>query len=176
MDNKNYEIIITSEQVVNKCKELAEWINKTFKKSSQFLIVGILKGALQFLFELTKYITIPYEIDYLSISSFKGEKKVLQKPEILLNLDIDYKGYDVLIVDEIIDTGLSLEVIINKMKLNNPKSINVMSFLKKNNHKPIIEPNIYGFSVEPNFYIGFGLDYKFKLRSLPYIAILKNNL
>jgi len=179
--HKNVEkIIISHEEIVKKSKEIANWINNHYLFDDFPILVGILKGCIPFFAELIKHITIDHEIDYMVVSSYHGSTK--QKDVILLTLDLssNIENRDVLIVEDIVDSGKSIEMVYNSLLKRNPKSLNIVALLlkeKKENLSIRNKVSKYGFLLkEDEFLVGFGLDYQQKMRNLPYFGVLKKEL
>ncbi|MBN4083805.1 hypoxanthine phosphoribosyltransferase [Mycoplasma sp. CSL10137] len=167
------KILFDEEFVNNKIKEVAKWVNQTYKDSENLIIVALLKGSIPFLAELIKHVNVDHEIDFITASSYSGHHASSGSVKIIMDLAQDIKGKDVLIVEDIIDSGITLDKI-KKMLLNRePKTFKIATLMDKpQNRKVNLEADCYGFAVPNEFLVGFGLDYQEKFRNLPYIGIL----
>lgn len=155
-------------------KELGKEINSYYKNESEIIILSILKGSFIFVADLIREIKIPCKIDFLISNSYSG-KKSLGKVKIQKDISIDIKNKKVLILEDIIDTGLSLNFIIKELYKKNPSSIEICTLLlKKQKHKFESKIRFTGFEIKDEFVIGFGLDYNENFRNLDHIGILGN--
>ena len=172
MDNDVLEVLLTREQIKEICERLGEQITKDYK-GKKLLLVSVLRGAVVFMADIMREIKLPCEIDFMSISSYKGANStgVVQFKK---DLDINPEGYDILIVEDILDTGLSLKYIVEILKTKNANSVKICTFLDKpENRKTDIVADYVGATVPNAFVVGYGLDYNEKYRNLPYLGILK---
>ena len=168
------ETIISKEKLKRKVKNLATQISKDYKDRNPIL-VGILKGSFVFLADLIREIKIPHEIDFISVASYGSRKRASGVVRLLKDLSINIEGKDVIIVEDIIDSGLTLNYIRNNLQTRNPKSLEVVALLNKKKRRKVKIPLKYvGFSIPNNFVVGYGLDYDEQYRNLPYIAKLKD--
>ncbi len=168
------ETIISKEKLKRKVKNLATQISKDYKDRNPIL-VGILKGSFVFLADLIREIKIPHEIDFISVASYGSRKRASGVVRLLKDLSINIEGKDVIIVEDIIDSGLTLNYIRNNFLTRNPKSLEVVALLNKKKRRKVKIPLKYvGFSIPNNFVVGYGLDYDEQYRNLPYIAKLKD--
>ena len=173
MQNKYISKVLFSQQEIEqKCKELANWINVKYKKTKDLVIVGLLKGSLPFIAQLIKNINILHSLDFMIVSSYNGKEKRTSNVKIVLDLKKDIQDKDVLIVEDIVDSGITLKKIVSNLKQRKPKSINTLVLLdKKEARVNDFEPDKYGFVCENEFLIGFGLDYNEKFRNYPFIGV-----
>ncbi|MEN3013550.1 MAG: hypoxanthine phosphoribosyltransferase [Endomicrobiia bacterium] len=168
----NLNILITEEEIKNKVTELAKNISKDYK-GKNLLIVGILKGSSIFLSDLIRKLTINCEIDFVALRSYNS-KKPDSFIQVILDLYKSPAGKDVLIVDDILDTGRTLEFLKKNLLARNTKSVKIcvlLNKIKKRNSK--IKADYKGFDIPDKFVVGYGLDFKEKYRNLPYIATIK---
>ncbi|MDO5040960.1 MAG: hypoxanthine phosphoribosyltransferase [Peptoniphilus sp.] len=164
------EVIYTAEDLDNKCSELAERISADY--DGEIVVVGILKGAMPFMIDLVRKIKAPVIIDFMDVKSYDGTTTT-GEVRILKDLSVKVEGKDVLIVEDIIDTGLTLSYLIEVLKSRGAKSLNVCTLLTKPaRRKKDINVKYVGFEIEDNFVIGYGMDYNEYYRNLPYIGIL----
>ena len=140
------------------------------------ILTGVLKGALFFLADLAREISVPVEIEYMSVASYGKTTRSSGVVRILKDLDRDISGADVLLVEDIVDTGLTLDYLLRILEPRRPRSLKVCSLLEKPSRRRVDVPIDYvGFSIPDEFVVGYGLDYDQKYRNLPYIAALMNS-
>ena len=165
------EILYTQEQITEKCKELAKRISEDYQGKS-LLLVGLLKGSVPFLAELSKYIELDVFFDYMDVSSYEGAHS--RSITIKKDIDQDVKGLELLLVEDILDTGKTLSTVKAMFLEKGAQTVEIVTLLdKKEGRKVPIEAKYVGFDVPNEFIIGFGLDYNEKYRNLPYVGILK---
>lgn len=173
MLNDIAEILLTKEQLAEKEAELGAKISKDYE-GKNLLMVGILKGSVVFMSDLLKQVTIPTQIDFMSVSSYGNGVKTTGVVKIIKDLDIDLQGFDVLIVEDILDSGLTLHYIIDLLKSRNPKSVKICTLLDKPySRKAEVNSDYKGFDIPDKFVVGYGLDYAEKYRNLPFVGVLK---
>lgn len=173
LDNDVAEILITEEQIKARTRELGRQISKDYE-GQDLLLVCVLKGAVTFLADLMRQITIPHAIDFMAISSYGAGTESSGIVRILKDLDTNIEGRNVLIVEDIIDTGRTLHYITENLKTRRPKSLRICTLLTKPSRREIEIPLDYvGFEIPNKFVIGYGLDFAEIYRSLPYIGVLK---
>ena len=163
-------VMISEEEIANKIQELAKKIENDYK-GEQLLVVGILKGASVFVSDLIRKINLDVNIDFMSVSSYGNGTETSGTVRILKDLDVDIAGKNVLIVEDIIDTGLTLSNLVKELQIRNPKSLKLCTLLDKPERRI---SNIYvdyvGFVIEDKFIVGYGIDWAEKYRNLPYIG------
>ncbi|MBC7232994.1 MAG: hypoxanthine phosphoribosyltransferase [Chloroflexi bacterium] len=173
LDDDVAEILITEEQIKARTRELGQQISKDYE-GQDLLLVCVLKGAVTFLADLMREITIPHAIDFMAISSYGAGTESSGIVRILKDLDTNIEGRNVLIVEDIIDTGRTLHYITENLKTRRPKSLRICTLLTKPARREIDIPLDYvGFEIPNKFVIGYGLDFAEIYRSLPYIGVLK---
>lgn len=171
-NNEISEILITEEEIKNKITELGKKISKDYK-GKNLILVGILRGAVIFMADLARKISIPMVFDFIAISSYGAETKSSGVVRILKDLDANIKGKDVLIVEDIVDTGLTLDYLLRMLKSRKPSSIKVCTFLTKTARRKVnIKVDYSGFDIPNKFVVGYGLDYAGKFRNVPYVFTL----
>ena len=165
------EILYTQEEIVEKCKELAKQMTNDYN-DKEVILVGLLKGSVPFLAELSKYIELDVTFDYMDVSSYEGvESRTIT---IKKDLDQDVKGKDILLVEDILDTGKTLTTVKAMLEERGANSDEIVTMLdKKEGRTYPIEAKYVGFEIPNAFVIGFGLDFNEKYRQLPYVGILK---
>ncbi len=169
------KILFSQEQLEKRISELSVWVNETYKDEKEpLIVVGLLKGALPFMMQLIKGFEIDCILDFMIVSSYGDNFQSTNNVKIILDLDRDITNKNILIVEEIIDTGQTLEKVKKILLARKPKSLKIITLLEKKIHrKTDIFPDIYGFEIGDEFVIGFGLDLKDRLRNLPYIGTYK---
>ena len=170
-------ILFSKEELEEICCRLGRQISNDYKGKSLY-VISILKGAFVFLADLTRHITEDIEIDFMSVSSYKDKTEASGRPQIRLDLSSDICGKDVLIVEDILDSGVTLFHVRNMLLSRNPNSIKICTLLNKEARrdpkvKGIIKADYLGAEVENEFVVGYGLDYAEKYRNLPDVCILK---
>ena len=165
------KILVGTEEISKRSKEIGEQISKDYEGKRPILI-ALLKGSVPFLSELMKYITIEMEVDFMDVSSYEGTKST----QVRINKDLDspIEDRDVIIVEDIIDTGITLTKVKKLMQDRGAKDVKIVTMLDKPSRRKVeLEPDYVGFTIPDAFVIGYGLDFNEKYRSLPYIGILK---
>ena len=171
------EILITEEELRARVAELGKAISVDYQ-GKDLLAVCILRGAVIFLSDLTRQITIPHEIDFMAVSSYGGGRTESSGVvRILMDLVTNIGGRDVLIVEDIVDTGLTLTDIIDNLKTRRPASLRTCSLLNKQARRVVdVSVDYIGFDIPDKFVVGYGLDYGEKYRNLPFVGVLKPEL
>ncbi len=167
--------IFTVEQIQNRVRELAEMISKDYE-GRNLLAVGLLRGAFMFLSDLVRAIKVPLTIDFIIASSYM---KVSTTGEVKIHYDVreDVKDKDVLLVEDIVDTGINLKHVRERLLMKRPGSLRICAFLDKKDRRVVDVPLDYvGFEIPNEFVVGYGLDYDNKFRNLPYIAAFRKTL
>ena len=170
------EVLISKEAIEAKTKELAERISRDYK-GKDLLVVGVLKGSVIFASELIINITIPCEIDFMAVSSYGSSSETTGVVRILKDLDSEISGKHILIVEDIVDSGVTLSYLLNYLKTRNASSVEIASLLTKPSRRKVdIDCKYVGFETPDEFLVGYGLDYAEKYRNLPFIGILKREV
>ncbi|MBC8313330.1 MAG: hypoxanthine phosphoribosyltransferase [Candidatus Cloacimonetes bacterium] len=170
------KILISEKEIQEKIKKVASQISKDYKDKTP-LLISILKGGVVFLTDLMRYIEIPIEIDFLGIASYGSSTKSSGVVKITKDFNYDISGRHIIIVEDIVDTGLSLKYIINLIKWKNPESIKICALLDKESaHSSDIKIDYKCFIAPDEFVVGYGLDYSEKYRNLPFIGVLKKEI
>lgn len=166
---KNYNILIDKTQIQARVKELGEQISKDYA-GKEPIIICMLKGAVYFFADLIKNINIPIMIDFARLSSYRNGT-TSGEMEMIANITTEIQGKDVIIVEDIVDSGKTLSYFINLLNSKNPASIKICSFLDKEEKRQVeIKVDYIGFDIDCGFVIGYGLDYAEKFRELPFLA------
>lgn len=173
MENDIKKILVTEEEIAQTVQKLGAQISKDYKDKN-LLMVSILKGSVVFMADLMRAITIPCRIDFMSVSSYGSGVKTSGVVKILLDLNIDIAGYDLLVVEDILDSGLTLNYIINNLKSRSPASIRICTLFDKPSRRQVpIQADYVGIQVPDEFVVGYGLDYNERYRNFPYVGVLK---
>ena len=166
-------VLLPEEQVNDKIQEIGEQISRDYQGKSVHLIC-VLKGSVFFACELAKRITVPVTLDFMSVSSYGDGTSSSGVVKIIKDLDRPLEGLDLLLVEDILDTGITLSHLLPMLKMRNPRSVRLCTILSKpSRRKANIEPDYLGFEVPDEFVVGYGLDYDEKYRNLPYVGVLK---
>lgn len=172
---KKYHIsqFISKEQIEKKVEELAKKITADYN-DEEVLLVGLLKGSTIFLADLIRKLDLNSNLDFIVASSYGLEMDSTRDVRILKDLEMDIKGRNVLIVEDIIDTGYTLSKVTETLKIRNPKSIKICTLLDKPSRREVdIKVDYTGFQIEDKFVVGYGIDYAEKHRGLPYIGYVE---
>jgi hypoxanthine phosphoribosyltransferase len=166
-------ILFTEEQIEHRIRELAAQISERYKDKNLKLI-GVLKGSVFFMSELARRIRVPVKIDFLAISSFSNKSGAPGLVRIAKDLDDTIEGEDVLLIEDIVDTGFTLRYLLQTLSSRGPNSLAVCTFLDRTSRRIVQVPVEYRcFEIPDHFVIGFGLDYNQLYRNLNYVAVLK---
>ena len=167
-------ILVSEQQLRDKVAELGAAISRDYA-GRDLLLVSILKGAVVFMADLMRAVTIPCGIDFMVVSSYGGANTTTTGlVKIIKDLDQDLTGKDVLIVEDILDTGVTLSHLVPMLQMRNPNSVKICAILSKPSRRQAdIEPDYKGFDVPDEFVVGYGLDYDQKYRNLPYIGAVE---
>lgn len=169
-------MLIDEESLKLKIKQLAKTINDYYKDKDEVILVGILKGSVMFMAELGKSLKIDMKMDFMVVSSYAENTYSSGNVKILKDLDIDVKGKEVLIVEDIIDTGYTLRKTKENLINREAKDVKIVTLLDKPERREVeIKPDWSGFKIPNEYVVGFGLDYDQLYRNLPYIGILKRS-
>ncbi|MHC1719457.1 MAG: hypoxanthine phosphoribosyltransferase [Clostridiaceae bacterium] len=176
LDDDIKEILYTEEKLKGIIKELGKKISEDYQ-GKELILVGILKGSILFMADLIRTITIPCKMDFMAVSSYGSSSESSGIVRILKDLDFVIENKNVLIVEDIIDSGTTLSYLLDYLKRRNPQSIQIACLLNKPDRRKVDIPVKYtGFEVPDFFLVGYGLDYAEKYRNLPYIGILKEEI
>lgn len=174
MFNDVEEILFSKEEILQKVKELGKQISKDYNKDDEVVVVGVLKGASVFMADIIREIDMPVYIDFMAVSSYGYSTESSGIVRILKDLDLEVEGKHILIIEDIIDTGLTLKYLTDNLKSRNIKSLKICTLLDKpKRRKCDLNIDYIGFEIPDKFIVGYGIDYGEKYRNLPYIAALK---
>jgi hypoxanthine phosphoribosyltransferase len=168
------EILISESQLQARVKELGAQISTDYADCTDFLLICILKGGVMFLCDLTRYITVPHEIDFMAVSSYgRGVRETSGKVRIDMDLTAEVTGRHIMIVEDIIDSGHTLQFVMSFLQARQPASLRLCALLNKSARREIDIPIEYvGFDIEDKFVFGYGLDLDEKFRNLPFIGVV----
>ena len=173
MTNDIREVLYTKEEIEEIVKVLGKKITEDYKGKNLFLIT-VLKGAVVFLGDLMRAIEMPCEIEFMVLSSYGSGTTSTGSVKIVKDIDLPLEGKDVLIVEDILDTGFTLSFLVDLLKSRNPKSIEICTLLDKPDRRKVeISAKYTGRKIPDEFVVGYGLDYDEKYRNLPFIGVLK---
>ncbi|HHU75636.1 MAG TPA: hypoxanthine phosphoribosyltransferase [Firmicutes bacterium] len=165
-------VLLSNKEIQKKVGELAEAISRDYE-GKDLLLVCVLKGAVVFLSDLMRYIKVPLGIDFMAVSSYGSGASTSGVVRILKDLDMSIENRDVLIVEDIIDSGLTLSYLCENLLSRNPKSLKIVTLLDKPERRKVqIRPDYCGFKIPDEFVVGYGLDYNEKHRNYPDVCVL----
>jgi hypoxanthine phosphoribosyltransferase len=166
-------VLITSEEIQDKLRDMGERITADYA-GTQLLLVGVLKGAFVVMADLARNIRLPLEFDFMAVASYGTATKTSGVVRILKDLDHELEGRDVLLVEDIVDSGLTLNYLLKNLHARRPRSLEVAALLQKKDIQQVpIELRYLGFDIPNEFVVGYGLDFAERYRNLPFIATLK---
>ena len=167
-------ILIAEEEIQDKISELAKRITEDYR-NKDLILVGVLKGAFMLMSDLARQIALPLEFDFMAVASYGSATKTSGVVRILKDLDYEITGRHVLLVEDIIDSGLTLNYLLKYLRARKPASLEVCALLRKAEIQQVdIDVKYEGFEIPPKFVIGYGLDHGQRYRNLPYIAVLED--
>jgi hypoxanthine phosphoribosyltransferase len=170
------EILIEADALRARVAELGEEIS-AYYEGRDLLLIGVLKGAVFFMADLMRHLTVPCEVDFMAISSYGAQTDSSGVVRILKDLDINIEGRNVLVVEDIIDSGLTLSYLMRNLESREPASLEVCALLTKPGRREIDVPVRWvGFEIPNRFVIGYGLDFAERYRNLPYVGVLSEEL
>ena len=171
------KVLVSQEAIIARCEELGKQISDEYRKiGSTPLLVALLKGSVPFLAELVKHIDMDIQFDFMDVSSYEGTESI---GDIRVDKDLDcsVKGIDILLVEDIVDTGRTLLEVTKLLKNKGARDVKVVSLLDKPDRRVVeIKADYVGFEVPNEFVVGFGLDFDQKYRNLPYVGVLKDEV
>ncbi|MBC8584922.1 hypoxanthine phosphoribosyltransferase [Youxingia wuxianensis] len=167
------KVLISEQEIAQKVAQLGAQISKDYA-GKKLLVLGVLKGSFVFMADLMRQITIPCQIDFMAVSSYSSGVKTSGVVKIIKDIDIDPLDFDILIVEDILDSGLTLSYLKDLLVQRNASSIHIATLLDKPARRVAdIKPDYTCFEVPDEFVVGYGLDYAEKYRNLPYVGVLK---
>ncbi len=175
--NKDIEKVLISERKLKKtAKRLGKMISKDYR-GKPLMLIGVLKGSVICISDIMREITIPCRLDFMVASSYRDSTSSSGNVEILYDLPVDISNYDVLIVEDIVDTGYTLSLLRDVLLARNPRSLKICAMLDKPSKRVTpLQPDYVGIEVPDKFVVGYGLDFAENYRNLPYIGVLKEEM
>ncbi len=171
------KIIFTNEEILETCKKLGKEITSDYKDSSDLVLIGLLKGSVPFIGDLIKEIDLMLTVEYMDVSSYHGTTSSSGEVKIIKDLDTPISGKDVLIVEDIIDTGRTLKTVMKLLSDRGAKSVKVVTLVDKPSGRVVdLKSDYVGLEVGNEFIVGYGLDYNEYYRNLNYIGVLKEEV
>lgn len=169
-------VLYSEQQIKDKISELAKRISNDYE-GKELLVVGVLKGSVIFAAELIKNTTIPCEIDFMAVSSYGNSSETTGVVRILKDLDHEACRKDILIVEDIVDSGVTLDYLLNYLRARKANSVEIVSLLTKPSRRKVdIDVKYVGFESPDEFLVGYGLDYAEKYRNVPFVGVLKREV
>jgi len=176
MINDIKEVLLSEEVIKEKIKALGAQITEDYK-GKDLILLGILKGSVMFMSDLMKEINLPCKMDFMAVSSYGDATQSSGIVKIIKDLDFEIKDKHILIIEDIIDTGITLKYLMKYLSARNPSSLEIVCLLNKpERRKEQLDVKYLGFDVPDHFLVGYGLDYAETYRNLPYIGILKESV
>ncbi len=172
--NPNLELLISGDEIQNRIRELGAEISRDYAGLNP-LLVGVLKGACTFLSDLMRAIDIPLAVEFMAISSYGSATRTSGEVRIMKDLDVPIEGRHILVVEDIVDTGLTLSYLLANLKSRGATSVKLVALLDKwERREREVQIDYLGFKIPDAFVVGYGLDFAERYRNLPYIAVLKS--
>jgi hypoxanthine phosphoribosyltransferase len=166
-------IVIGERELQDKLLELGEQITRDYE-GRELLLIGVLKGAFVLMADLSRHIRLPLEVDFMAVASYGAATKTSGVVRILKDLDHDLEGRDVLLIEDIVDSGLTLNYLLKNLRGRRPASLEVCALLKKTGIQRVpLDVKYVGFEIPPDFVVGYGLDFAEHFRNLPYVGVLR---
>lgn len=173
MHNDIEKVLFSKAEIEEKCKALGAKLTEEYDGKFP-LAIGVLKGAMPFMSDVLRYTDTHLEMDFMDVTSYGGEMRSSGEVKIVKDLDTKVEGRDLLIIEDIIDSGLTLSYLVDLFKYRKAKSIKIVTLLDKPSGRTAnVKADLVGFEVPNEFVVGYGLDYQEKYRNLPYIGVLK---
>jgi hypoxanthine phosphoribosyltransferase len=170
------EILVTETQISRRLKKLGKEISETYGEE-EITVIAIINGALLFTADLLRLVTSPVRVDCIRVSSYRNETRPVTEPEIFSSLTIDVENRNVLLIDDILDTGRTLSMVYRLLKSRNPATLRTCVLLDKEGRREVMcDADFVGFKIPDRFVVGYGLDFAERYRNLPCIGVLKPEL
>ena len=168
------KVLISSEEIQDTIRRLGDQITQDYADEDNLLLVGVLKGAFVVMADLSRHIRLPVEFDFMAVSSYGAATKTSGVVRILKDLDHEIQGRNVLLVEDIVDSGLTLSYLLKNLRTRRPRSLEVCALMQKTDVQQVpLDIRYRGFAIPPVFVVGYGLDIGERFRNLPYVATLK---
>ena len=173
-NQQDIDILITDAEIAARTNQLARLITDHFKGTEQLVVVGLLRGSFVFIADLVRRMALPVEVDFMTVSSYGNSTESSRQVRIIQDLETPIKNRDVLLVEDIVDTGHTLSQVTQILLTRAPKSLSVCTLLNKPSRREIdVEVDWVGFDIPDDFVIGYGIDYAQQGRNLPHIGVVK---
>jgi len=167
------QVILTEDDIQTKVAEMGKRISDDYREAD-LLLVGVLKGAFVMMADIARAISIPAEFDFMAVSSYGSSTRTSGIVRILKDLDLDLQDRNVLIIEDIVDSGLTLSYLLRNLKGRKPKTLEICALMTKPEVQEVdLDIKYHGFAIPPTFVVGYGLDYRQRYRNLPYVGTLK---
>ena len=167
------QILISETEITARVNQLAKQISKSYSDTEQLVVVGLLRGSFVFIADLVRRLNLPVEVDFMTVSSYGNKMVSSRQVRIIQDLETPIKGRDVLIVEDIVDTGHTLSQVYDILQTREPKSLSVCALLNKPSRREIeVDLDWVGFDIPDEFVIGYGIDYAQQGRNLPHIGVV----
>lgn len=174
IEKKKWEVLCSQEQIEQRVKELGEQISKDYKDKKLF-IVSLLRGSFIFAADVVRKITIPVKIGFMTTSSYGNGEESSGSVKVVSDLNDNLEGFDILVIDDITDSGITMDFVINHLKNKNPNSVKSCVLLDKPSRRRVqLEADYVGFTIEDKFVVGYGLNYGDYYRNVPYVFNVTN--
>jgi len=166
-------VLLTEDEIQTRVAQLGKEISEDYR-GEDLLLIGVLKGAFVMMADLARQITIPAEFDFMAVSSYGSSTRTSGIVRILKDLDLDIAERNVLIVEDIVDSGLTLSYLLRNLRGRTPKTLEICALMTKPEVQEVkLDIRYHGFAIPPTFVVGYGLDYRQRYRNLPYVGTLK---
>lgn len=170
------DIVLSEDDIQTRVAQMGKQISEDYR-SDDLLLVGVLKGAFVMMADIARAITIPAEFDFMAVSSYGSSTRTSGIVRILKDLDLDIAGRKVLIIEDIVDSGLTLSYLLKNLKQRKPRSLEICALMTKPEVQEVtLDIRYHGFAIPPEFVVGYGLDYRQRYRNLPYVGTLKPHI
>jgi hypoxanthine phosphoribosyltransferase len=167
-------VLISAEQIQQRVRELGAQISADYSAEDDLLLVGVLKGCAMFMVDLARAIELPLSLDFIAVASYGASTESSGVVRLIKDLDVDIAGRNLLIVEDIIDSGLTLDYLRSQLLRRNPASLRICTLLNKPDRRIAdVGVDYLGFDIPNEFVVGYGLDYAERYRNLPYVGVLK---
>ena len=173
MDKMHKEILFSRDVIAQRVQEIARQISADYS-GRELIVIGVLKGAFIFMADLIRAMSIPCKVDFVRVASYGAGSESSGKAVLTKDIETSIKGRDILVVEDIVDTGLTLTYLVDWLKERNPQSLKVCAFLDKRKRRKVsFEADYVGFTIDDGFVVGYGLDFNEQARFLPEVYIIK---
>lgn len=172
IEKKVWEVLCSEEEIQKRTRELGAEITEAYRDKNLF-IVSLLRGSFVFAADLVRRIDLKLKVDFMTSSSYEHAEESSGKVQILKDIEEDLTGFDVLVVDDIADSGLTMNYVVNHLKTKNPNSVKCCVLLDKPSRRKVeLEPDYVGFTIPDRFVVGYGLNYGDYYRNVPYVFVV----